>query len=40
MPQEVVFVLWDLLLDGQGKMVARVANTLATLLNMDTLPEH
>lgn len=30
MPQEVAFVLWDLLLDGQGKMGARVANTLAT----------
>lgn len=40
MPQEVESVLWDLLLDGQGKMGARVGNTLATLLNMGTLPEH
>lgn len=39
MPQEVVFVLWGLLLDGQGKMGARVGNILATLLNMGTQPE-
>lgn len=40
MPQEVEFALLDLLQDGQGKMEARVANTLATLLNMGTLREH